>query len=290
MSSPKIVLAVIVVFAVCAASRAATAPCTFVTFNPPSGYTLSTVEGIGDNGTVAGQVVNNKTLAQEGFVRSPKGAFTIYAAPDSSVTWMYGHNGTDTSVGSYIDNSDKPTVHGFSLVGKTFTAVNYPSASNTWLFDVNKTGAAVGSYSGTGSSVYGFLLVNGQYTDVSYPNALSTYPIGVSDKGAVVGTYSSSAISNGFLWQNGKYTTINYPKMAPYGTALDGINNDGVIVGNRLLDDSSAGFIYEGGTFEDIVYPGAKFTLVGGINNNGVISGQIYLTVTKSIGYTATCK
>ncbi len=39
------------------------ASCTFDTFDVPSGYTLNTVEGIGDDGTVVGQLIVNKTQA-----------------------------------------------------------------------------------------------------------------------------------------------------------------------------------------------------------------------------------
>jgi hypothetical protein len=68
------------------------------------------------------------------------------------------------------------------------------------------------------------------------------------------------------------------------------VNNSGVIVGNHLSADSDFGFIYENGLFKNIVYSGAKSTMAGGIDNNGLISGQIYLTGGSSLGYTAVCK
>ncbi|MGC2247747.1 MAG: hypothetical protein WA609_14175, partial [Terriglobales bacterium] len=71
---------------------------------------------------------------------------------------------------------------------------------------------------------------------------------------------------------------------------LTGINNAGTIVGNRISADKAFAFLYENNTFKSIVYTGAKFEVVGGINNNGVISGQIYMTGTDSLGFTATCK
>src|SRR5580704_9027974 len=110
----------------------------------------------------------------------------------------------------------------------------------------------------------------------------------VNDNNAVVGGSMSGTVSSGFLWQNGTFTTINYPK-SKYGTQLTGINNSGVIVGNRLSADKAFAFVYENKTFKSIIYSGAAFELAGGINNNGVISGQIYLTGTKSMGFTATC-
>jgi ABC-type glucose/galactose transport system permease subunit len=63
-----------------------------------------------------------------------------------------------------------------------------------------------------------------------------------------------------------------------------------VIVGNHLSADKDFGFIYENDAFENVVYSGAKYTMTGGINNNGLISGIIYVTETNMLGYTATCK
>jgi hypothetical protein len=56
------------------------------------------------------------------------------------------------------------------------------------------------------------------------------------------------------------------------------------------LSISSAAARYENGVFKSIVYSGANYTMAGGINNNGLISGQIYLTGNNTLGYTAICK
>jgi hypothetical protein len=262
------------------------ASCTFDTFDVPSGYTLNTVEGIADDGTVVGQLINNRTQAPVGFMRSSGGDFAYYSAPKSSMTWLYQQNATGTSSGSYLDGNSK--VHGFTLVNGNFGAVDYPGAANTWVFGVNHVGALTGSYGGAGS-VKGFMLVNGQYTDIVYPKGAVTNPMAVNDSNAVVGSSLTGNFSTGFLWQNGKFTAISFPK-SKFGTVLTGINNVGTIVGNRISSDKAFAFLYENNTFKSIVYAGAKFEVVGGINNNGVISGQIYITGTKTLGFTATCK
>jgi hypothetical protein len=277
---------VLSLLALSTALHAKKASCTFDTFSVPSQYSLSTVQGIGDDGTVVGQLIDNKTQLLVGFLRAPNGTVTVYSAPKSSTTWLYGNNATDTSAGSYLDSGSK--VHGFTLVNNNFIEFDYPKAANTWLFGVNHVGSLVGSYGG-GASVKGFLLANGQYTNIVNSGDQVTYPMAVNDSNAVVGSSASGWVNNGFLWQNGKFTAINYPK-SKYGTILVGINNSGVIVGNRISADKSLGFVYENGVFKSIIYAGAKFTMTGGINNNGVISGQIYLTGTDTLGYTATCK
>ena len=82
-----------------AALHATTASCTFETFSAPSGYSLNAVQGIADDGTVVGQMVENKSQLLVGFVRSPNGTFTMYSAPKSSTTWLYQENATGTSTG-----------------------------------------------------------------------------------------------------------------------------------------------------------------------------------------------
>jgi hypothetical protein len=265
------------------------ASCNFDTFSAPSGYSLNQVNGVSDDGTVVGQLVDNQTQATVAFTYSTSGVLTEYAAPKSSNTWLSGRNGSGVNAGAYLNSSYPAHMHGFLLQGSQFTAVNYPKAANTWLYGINQPGAFVGSFSASASVTKGFMLVNGDYTTIAYPQAQVTYALAINDNGAVVGSYGDGLVSNGFLWQNGTFTTINYPK-SKYGTALAGVNNSGVIVGNHFSADRSFGFIYENGAFKSVVYSGANYTITGGINNNGLISGQIYFTDGNTLGYTATCQ
>lgn len=270
------------------------ASCTFDTFSAPSGYTFSQVNGVSDDGTVVGQLVDNGSKRFVAFQRSSGGIITTHAAPQSSATWLYGRNAIGDNAGFYQGTMHPENVHGFLLQGDRFTTVEHPRADNTWLFHVNALGASVGSFTvGTftvgRSMVKGFLLLNGNYTTIAFANARVTYALALNDKSDVVGTYASGPVSNGFLWQRGTFTTINYPR-AKYGTVLTGVNNSGVIVGNQLSTNKDFGFIYENGEFKDVVYSGAKYTMAGGINNNGLISGQIYRSGKDTVGYTAVCK
>jgi hypothetical protein len=131
--------------------------------------------------------------------------------------------------------------------------------------------------------------VNGNYSTIAYPNAQVTYALAINNNSEVVGTYASGVVSYGYSWKNGTFTKIDYPN-SKYGTVLTGINNTGVIVGNHLSADRDFGFIYENGVFKNIVYSGANYTMTGGINNNNLISGLIYVTGTNMLGYTAVCK
>ncbi|HTC90928.1 MAG TPA: hypothetical protein VK686_21635, partial [Bryobacteraceae bacterium] len=191
MSLPRLVSGVIVTFLLHSALMFATqtASCTFDTFSAPSGYTLSTVDGVGDDGTVVGQLLDNKTLELMGFSYSSSGVFTEYSIPKSSTTWYYGRNGSGTNAGSYQDSKYPQHIHGFLQQDGQPTTVNYPKAANTWVFDVNQQGAVVGSFSASASVTKGFMLVNGTYTTIAYPNAQATYAWAVNNNGVVVGSY-----------------------------------------------------------------------------------------------------
>lgn len=291
MGLPRLTSAIVITFLLLSSlMHGQNATCSFETFSAPSGYSFSLVGGVSDDGTVVGQLVNSKTLKSVGFTRSPSGVFTEYAAPNSMMTWMNGRNGSGANAGYYQDAKNPQNLHGFMLEGSKLTVVNYPKAANTFLFDVNQLGAAVGSFSASPILTKGFLLANGKFTTIAHPNAQATYAMAISDNGAIVGSYTTTVL-NGFLWQNGTFTTINH-KNAKYGTGLTGVNNSGVIVGNRFAADRGFAFLYENGTFKNIVYPGANYALAGGINNNGLISGEIFLNTaaTETVGYTATCK
>jgi hypothetical protein len=293
MNFPRSISAVVVTLllqsALMHAKTKEKASCDFTTFSAPSGYTLNLVNGVSDDGTVVGQLVDNQTSEPVAFAYSASGVFTEYAAPKSSTTWLYGANASSMNAGSYQDSGYPGHIHGFTWQGKNMTVVNYPGAPNTWLFDINQGGTLVGSFSAGDSITKGFMMVNNKFTIIAYPDAQVTFADAISDNGVVAGTYASSLISYGFLWQNGTFTSINYPK-AQWGTALVGVNNSGVVAGNYFAGIATNGFIYESGEFKDIVYSGAKYTAAGGINNNGLVSGQIVYANGNTLGFTAQCK
>lgn len=290
MSLPRLVPVIVVTVLLHSLMHAVPqADCVFDTFEAPTGFTFSQVNGVSDDGTVVGQLVNSDTQEFVAFTRSAGGVITEYTVPKTLTTWLYGRNGIGINSGFYQDAAYPQHVHGFLQQGEVLTTINYPKAANTWLFDSNQLGDVVGSYSVSPALINGFKLINGKFTTIGFPGAQSTYAIAINDNGKIVGTYSSSPVSHGFIWENGRFTTLNFPN-ALYGTVLTGVNNAGVIVGNHLSDDSDFGFVYEDGVFKNVVYPDAKSTMTGGINNNGVISGQIYLTAQSYLGYTAVCK
>jgi hypothetical protein len=272
--------------AVCSASNQAS--CTFNTFLAPAGYTFVEVNDVTDDGTVVGQVEDLNSGAFVAFSRSAEGKFTIFDAPNSIFTWFSSRNLAGVNAGSYLDNGRVQHVHGFAQSGKDFVQVDYPNATHSWLYGINTAGIVAGSFS-KNNVVKGFILSSGKYTTIAYPNAQSTNPQAINDNSVVVGSYSDGTVNHGFIWKKGTFSAVDYPK-SRFGTVLSDVNNAGVIVGNRLSSDRAFGFIYQNSTFASVVYPGAKSATVGGVNNNGVISGEIYFTGSQKQGYIAVCK
>ncbi|HEY1401296.1 MAG TPA: hypothetical protein VF953_06885 [Terriglobales bacterium] len=264
------------------------ASCTFTTFSAPAGYSLAQVNGVSDDGTVVGQLEDKNSGSFVAFSRSAAGKFTLFAPPNSTFTWFNRRNLVGVNVGSYLDTARTPHVHGLSQSGANYVEVNYPNATDTWLYGINGAGSVVGNFS-KGTAIKGFKLDSGKYTVIRYPNALVTTPQAVNDSGLVVGSYFAGTLYHGFSWKTGSYKTIDYPN-ARFGTVLTDVNSAGVIVGNHLSADHAFGFIYQNNTMANIVYAGAKNATAGGINKNGLISGQIYFTQTNTLGYTAVCK
>ena len=261
------------------------ASCTVTPFSAPSGYTLTMVNGIDDAGVVVGQM-QDKNGNLVGFTRDTKGNFTTFKMQNSGITW-FNRRSSGVNVGSYQDKAMPPATHGFAQQGSNTTTVNYPGSTGTWLTGINKTGTVTGNYL-KGTSSKGFSLTNSKYTAIAHSGALSTNPQAISDTGLVVGYYTDTK-THGFTWKGGKFTTIDHPK-SKYGTLLTDVNTAGVIVGSYLSGDHAWGFIYKNNTFYSVTYAGAKSASVGGINNNGVIAGQLFYTLSNQPGYTAVCK
>ncbi len=87
---------------------------------------------------------------------------------------------------------------------------------------------------------------------------------------APIGPPSSATVSPA----NSRYKFfVISPPHSPYAVA-DGINNDRVVSG-YYLDQSSVyhGFVFSGGQFRTVDYPGAAYTLLYGVSNQGEAIG-----------------
>ena len=261
------------------------ANCTFSTFQPPAGYYFSAITGIDLAGNVIGQLESTNGLQEIAFTRTPDGHFLTYAAPNSYMTMWTKRNNAGVTLGWFQSTVDG-NVHGLVQQGAKVSVKNYPQSQSTWLSGINDANQAVGSYLKTGGEDTGFLYSNGRATNLQYPGALTTSPYAISNSGIIVGTENDALTYHGFVLRSGTYYRLDHPQ-GNLGTTLKDVNRSGVIVGNYETGNADFyGFLYKSGNFENIVYPGAR-AVVGGINDQGTIDGQIY---DVNLAYTAVCQ
>lgn len=207
-------------------------------------------------------------------------AFKIVKGPSGYPACIYGVSNDGKISGTYQDTGGK--IHGFLLVGKTYTILNYPGAVETDATGVNKSGVVVGYYS-LGAGYQGFTWQSGTFTTIDYPGASDTYAWAINDSGVLAGEYSLSGV-HGFSLSGGTYTSIDYPGAA--GSAAFGINNAAQIVG--LYYDTTGtnnGFTDISGVFSTVDYPGAYASSLTGINDDGQVVGVWFGPTGSPNGY-----
>ena len=127
----------------------------------------------------------------------------------------------------------------------------------------------------------GTALADYVFTPIDPPGAEQTHATGINNNGNIVGWYQDGSGTHGFLDVNGSFTTLDVP--GSFSTYALGINNQGLIVGGYQvavqLDPFSTafifhGFIYDGSTYQTLDSTVTPETILNGINDSGVITGQ----------------
>jgi hypothetical protein len=248
----------------------------FTKFDDPAAVATSTsgattsATSINDADQIVGYYFTYATGVDHGFLDNG-GTFTTLDHPAATEgTFASGINASGLIVGSYRTGTGE---HGFlyNPATGTYSTIEVPTAvGSNAATGINAAGTIVGTYYDAGS--HGFLYDPnaGTYTRFDYPAAVSTVPDSINASGLIVGSYGSDRV-HGFFYNlnTGTFTTIDDP-LAQFGTQLHGINDAGVIVGQY---DATHGFIYVNGAFTPVDVPGASWTNVTGINNNGHIVG-----------------
>jgi hypothetical protein len=251
------------------------APKYFITSVDAPGQAYSLCYDFNDNSAV-GIYQNNpdsSTSEIEGFLLNSKGLTTVMY-PSAVSTHAFAINASGEIVGYYVDADN--ISHAFTDTGGVYTNIDFPGAGNGVAFDINDAGDVVGSYGDSDGNVHNFLLSGGSYTSFDYPGGAPSEVTGISNTGAIVGVWvDSSENVHGFMATSptGAYTTIDYP-----GATLTqpmGINDAGEIAGTYQTGGGSfaAGFLYENGIFESISVPGAEFSALSRVKNNGRVTG-----------------
>jgi hypothetical protein len=113
---------------------------------------------------------------------------------------------------------------------------------------------------------------------------------GINDAGVAVGDALSARASVAWIWDPAtlSYSFFSVPGAAESTTSPSGLNDQGQIVGFFANAAGVHGFVKEYGSYTTIDAPGAAYTLLNGINNGGVMQGQVYHSAFAVEGFVAT--
>ena len=195
--------------------------------------------------------------------------YTSFQVPGSTYTVALGLNNSGEIVGSFISNGQQA---GFLYSGGNFQTIACPNASFTIAQGINDNGVIVGW-----CSDQGFIYQNGSYRYLSYPGAARTALLGVNNLGDIVGVYEPSPGSAfGFVYHNGAFKSQGSTR------SVNGINLSETIAANVcgtnchgiVKAKTKVGWV----TVQKVYYPGATATSLGGINDNGDLSGALQPT------------
>jgi hypothetical protein len=220
---------------------------------------------------------------QYGFTDMPGGTFKKFLYAGDTGTYFGGINDAGDVVGYsyYYTQNGIQVAHSFegNTQGLSVNIV-YPGAADTFATGINNQSQIVGYYLPQTPPTQGFILSDGQFTSLAVPGAETTQPLAINDSGTVVGTWQGFN-PEAFIYSDGTYTT----EAGPAGsgeTFFTGINNQSQIAGYYLNTDVNPpvfqGFVYSGGTYYIAAIPNTKSVELGGINNNGDITGGVTLT------------
>ncbi|HET9155979.1 MAG TPA: hypothetical protein VFN91_04890 [Myxococcaceae bacterium] len=210
---------------------------------------------------------------------SPSFRFEIFdAVPGAPATEATSINEEGTIVGNYND-VDFNLLGFIRRRGETETVtVPFPEAIGTDLRAINARGDILATW---GEFTNRFFIHGaridrrGSVTHFDVPGSLDTRLRGLNDRGDIVGFYDSSSFFSGigFLYRDGRFTSFEVPSADPQQTFPRGINNPGDIVGYFNDAVTTHGFVLRGGAYATVDVPDAVYTLLTGINEQGIAVG-----------------
>ena len=244
------------------------------------GASTTTAAGINARGDIVG-AYNDSAGVTHGFLLR-QGSFSTIDYPNASATAARGINARGDIVGRILGSSGDE--HGFLLRDGNFSQLDYPRASKTTARGINNAGDITGRHFNSAGNESGFILKDGAFYNVRVPGSCSTDVWMAMDNGQVlVGDFCTNSDNgiHGYVRNTlGDFQTIDFPGAGAPCSAPRWINERGDIVGvyanslNECYAFQLHGFLLTQGQFTAIDFPGAAFTQVLGISDDGEVVGQ----------------
>jgi uncharacterized membrane protein len=245
-----------------------------------SGASVTNPNGINARGDVVG-AYHDASGVSHGFLLR-QGVVSTIDFPNASFTSARGINAQGDIVGRILGPSGDE--HGYLLHDGNFTQIDYPGASATTARGINNTGDITGRHFDSAGNESGFILKDGAFQNVHVPDSCSTDVWMAMDNGRVlVGDLCTDADNgiHGYIRSKpGVFRIIDFPGAGTPCSALRWINERGDIVGVYANSPSECdsfelhGFLLSRGRYIAIDFPGAVYTQVLAINDDGAMVGQ----------------
>lgn len=202
-------------------------------------------------------------------------------------TMVNGVNDHGVLAGTYFDQSNQNSPHGYIKDGGQLVSFDYPGTSGvTTVGSLNNPGTVVGYYIDSNGAAHGWIRsARGSFSPINHPLAGSglqqgTLPFGINDSGTVAGGYiDANGTWHGFIDNNGTFTTVDVPQAGTgpgQGTWLSAENDPGVITGGYI--DASGlyhGFTDTHGVISSFEAPGSIGPGQGGSTSSGISNTRI---------------
>ena len=221
-------------------------------------------------GNSAAVGLDTPASAQYKFIKIP--------VPNTSYAVADGINNARVVTGYYADSSSN--YHGFVWQNGVLETVNYPGAQNTLLYGINNQGVAIGYYGdGTTNHAVTYTISTATWTSLpDIPDYSQNDAYCINDLGFAVGNAYEGSSSAAWIWdpKAASYSMFAVPGAAESTTSPSCLNNKNQVAG--YYADSNGvyhGFLKEYGTYATIDFPGAADSFLDGINDAGIIQGQI---------------
>ena len=249
------------------------------TFIEISGSTTGStiVSDINNAGVAVGSI--NDSAGLRGFSWTA-GVLTEIKVPGAFTTQVRGINDAGILTGVY---EDRVGSHGFIGTVGAFTKFDVPAAApgRTTPFSINNKNQIVGVYQVTiPGSAMGFEYDAGTFTTLTIAGSTGVTATAINDAGLLGGDYLSSTGDQGFVTTaGGGVTKINAPGGAV--AFVQGLSNTGQYVGYYHDDTATHGLTNAG----IVDYPGAKSTLVYGVNDVGQLGGAFLFDPLRNVDH-----
>jgi hypothetical protein len=260
-------------------SVTASAQYTFVKIKVPvAGASSAAPYGISNEGDIAGVYgIKGERRTTLGFLRTSDKQWVYLVDPVSGQTLIgpQGVNSSRTVVGYY--RPSRGVLDGFLFNGGTYFPYNESGCKDTQVNGIDDLGDLAGSCFESGKSKGWFSFNNtGTTTFFTVPGATSTFVAAINSSGQVAGSYTGGPHIVGYVRTSTGGITTYDQGLPTWVFGLSDVSNRGdqwVAGYFENPDGSFHGFLNLNGTNTQIDAPGAKSTVILGVNVKGWFVG-----------------